>query len=196
VTVADRTAVLDRSARREELLAAADAVVQREGADASMATIAAAAGITKPVLYRHFGDKGGLYAALVLRHTERLAAALRAALEPPGTREQRVRRTVDAYLAAIEAEPQVYRFLVRSTEVLSTEATGQVRSFVTEVARLLAQGLALETGAGPVRTQAWAFGIVGAVQAAGDWWLEERPCPRGQLSDELTALLLGGYADA
>lgn len=187
----------DRTARREELLDAADAVVQREGAEASMATIAAEAGITKPVLYRHFGDKGGLYAALAERHTARLLVDLRRALESGGTRQERVRRTIDAYLSAIESEPQVYRFLVRSSEVASTApAQGQVRSFVAGVAALLAQGLALETGGGAARTGAWAHGIVGMVQAAGDWWLEERPCSRQELVDELVALLLGAYAVA
>ncbi|MBC7679270.1 MAG: TetR/AcrR family transcriptional regulator, partial [Pseudorhodobacter sp.] len=70
------TLLQDRDARREALLAAADAVVQRDGASASMASIAAEAGITKPILYRHFGDKGGLYAALTERHTDRLLEAL------------------------------------------------------------------------------------------------------------------------
>jgi AcrR family transcriptional regulator len=191
------TALQDRSARREALLDAADAVVQREGADASMATIAAEAGITKPVLYRHFGDKGGLYAALAQRHTDRLLTDLTRALESGGTRVERVTRTVDAYLRAIEAEPQVYRFLVRSAEVAAAEsAQGQVRSFLAGIAGLLAHGLALETGGGPVRSQAWAHGIVGMVQGAGDWWLEERPCPRAELVDELVALLLGAYASA
>ena len=56
-----------RDARRESLLAAADLVVQRDGPSASMSAIAAEAGITKPILYRHFGDKSGLYAALAER---------------------------------------------------------------------------------------------------------------------------------
>lgn len=44
--------------RRRELLEAADRVVLRDGPQASMNAIAAEAGITKPILYRHFGDKG------------------------------------------------------------------------------------------------------------------------------------------
>lgn len=45
--------------RRRELLEAAERIVLRDGPDASMNAIAAEAGITKPILYRHFGDKGG-----------------------------------------------------------------------------------------------------------------------------------------
>lgn len=71
--------------RRRELLEAADRVVLRDGPQASMNAIAAEAGITKPILYRHFGDKGGLYAALAMRHTDALLDSLRAALDAPRT---------------------------------------------------------------------------------------------------------------
>ena len=185
--------LLGRADRREALLDAADRIVQRDGPAASMATIAAEAGITKPILYRHFGDKDGLYAALTDRHTERLLAALQAALDQPGSRRDRVARTVDAYLAAIEAEPQVYRFLVHSDEAAGADSS--VRSFTRRVSELLAEGIGAENSldGSSVRAQTWAHGIVGMVQAAGDWWLEQRPCPRAELVEELVVLLAGGY---
>ena len=62
--------------RRRELLEAANRVVLRDGPEASMNAIAAEAGITKPILYRHFGDKNGLYRALAQRHTDELADLL------------------------------------------------------------------------------------------------------------------------
>ena len=186
-------ALPSRAARRRELLDAADRIVSRDGPAASMATIAAEAGITKPVLYRHFGDKGGLYAALADRYTERLLEDLRAALSAPGTRRERVERTVDAYLAAIERQPQVYRFLVHSDE--AAPAQSQVRSFTRRLSTLLAEGIGADTGVPGtgVRALTWAHGIVGMVQAAGDWWLETAPCSRSELVDELTALLAGSY---
>ena len=190
------TQALDRSARREELLEAAVRIVQRDGTAASMAAIAAEAGITKPVLYRHFGDKGGLYAALAERATGALMAALQSALASGRTPQERVRDTIDAYLAVIEAEPGLYRFLVHSTE--AAPAQGQVRSFLRRLADLLADGIAAETGlaSGSVRSRAWGHGVVGMVQAAGDWWLDERPCPRDELTEELTGLLWGAYGSA
>lgn len=102
--------------RRRELLEAADRVVLRDGPQASMNAIAAEAGITKPILYRHFGDKGGLYAALAKRHTDALLNSLRAALDAPAERRERVEATLDTYLAAIEARPQVYRFLMHPAD--------------------------------------------------------------------------------
>jgi AcrR family transcriptional regulator len=157
-----------------------------------MATIAAGAGITKPILYRHFGDKGGLFAALAERHTERLLVVLRAALAVPGPRRERVARTIGAYLAAIEAEPQVYRFLVHADEAAGSDSS--VRTFTRRIAAILADGIAADRGlpAPDVRAQAWAHGIVGMVQASGDWWLEHRPCSRAELVEQLLALLEGG----
>jgi AcrR family transcriptional regulator len=183
----------ERSARREELLDAADRIVQRDGPDVSMASIAAEAGITKPILYRHFGDKSGLYAALAERHTDRLLRVLQDALAAGGTTRERVERTIDAYLATIEDEPQVYRFLMHSTE--GAAAQGQVQTFLRRFSGLLAVGVASELGVGPesARAQTWAHGIVGMVQSAGDWWLLSGLPDRETVVRELVDLLWGGY---
>ena len=188
----------DRAARREALLDAADRIVRRDGPAASMATIAAEAGITKPILYRHFGDKGGLYAALADRYTGRLLGDLQEALEAGRDRRDRVQRTVDAYLATIESEPQVYRFLVHphTQPDEAAPAQSQVRSFTRRLSALLAAGIAAELAVPPARASAWAHGIVGMVQSAGDWWLETRQCTRQELVDELTGLLFGAYAQS
>ncbi len=188
------TILQDRDARREALLAAADAVVLRDGASASMATIAAEAGITKPILYRHFGDKGGLFAALAERHTDRLLDALVDALTGGGTPRQRVHRTIDAYLAMIEREPGVYRFLVESEEAV--QAREPVRGFVRRLEDLLAAGIAheLRLGEQDVRPTVWAAAIVGMVQAAGERWLGSPRCTRAELTLQLTDLLWGAYA--
>ena len=69
--------------RRRELLEAADRVVLRDGPEASMNAIAAEAGITKPILYRHFGDKSGLYRALAKRHTDALLDTCAPPWTPP-----------------------------------------------------------------------------------------------------------------
>lgn len=166
-----------------------------------MAAMAAAAGVTKPILYRHFGDKAGLYAALAQRHSETLLAALTAALEKTATPQDRVRRTIDVYLASLEAAPQVYRFLVQSEE--AAPVRGQVRGFLRQLQEQLARGISAELGleSGDLRAPIWAAGIVGMVQSAGDWWLEARAqdpsAPtRAELTAQLTDLLWGAYGRA
>lgn len=188
--------------RRRQLLEAADRVVLRDGPQASMNAIAAEAGITKPILYRHFGDKGGLYRALAKRHTDALLDALRAALDAPAERRQRVEATLDTYLYAIEARPQVYRFLMHPAEdAQPTEAGFDVGRHSAPLLRRLGEELATvieeRVDLGPDSQQlarVWGHGIVGMMHAAGDWWLGERPCSREQLVRTLADMLWGRLA--
>jgi AcrR family transcriptional regulator len=182
-----------RASRREELLDAADRVVLRDGVHSTMASLAAEAGITKPVLYRHFGDKGGLYRALAERHIEQLLVELRDALQQPGTSRGRVRHVVDTYLRLVEEQPQVYAFLLHRAALEDASVATEVASFLRRVGDLLADGIARELGLTAAASRTWGHAMVGGVQAAADWWLEERPVERSQVADDLTALLYDGY---
>lgn len=190
--------------RREELLEAANRVVLRDGPGASMNAIAAEAGITKPILYRHFGDKGGLYRALAVRHTDALLSSLRAALDAPADRRRRVESTLDTYLAAIASHPQVYRFLMHPAE---EGPAGEYGFDVGQDSAMLLRRLGDELGSviderldlgpdGAESARVWGHGIVGMMHAAGDWWLKERPCSRAQLVEQLANLLWGRLAAA
>ncbi|MFD3945469.1 TetR family transcriptional regulator [Streptomyces sp. NPDC058579] len=190
--------------RRRELLEAADRVVLRDGPKASMNAIAAEAGITKPILYRHFGDKGGLYRALATRHTDALLAALRAALDAPADRRRRVESTLDTYLASIEALPQVYRFLMHPAEETHQAEQGfdvgrhsapVLRRMGEELGQVIAERIDLGP-VGDAQARIWGHGIVGMMHAAGDWWLGERPCSRAELVQALADLLWGRLAEA
>lgn len=190
--------------RRRELLEAAERVVLREGPGASMNAIAAEAGITKPILYRHFGDKGGLYRALAVRHTDALLASLRAALDAPRERRERVEATLETYLAAIEAHPQVYRFLMHPAEDSSSSERGfdvgqhaapLLRRLGEELATVIAERLDLGPDSEEL-ARVWGHGIVGMMHAAGDWWLREKPCERSRLVQHLADLLWGRLAAA
>ena len=196
----------ERSAdrRRRELLEAADRAVLRDGPEVSMNAIAAEAGITKPILYRHFGDKGGLYAALAKRHADTLLGSLRVALDAPAARRERVEATLDTYLAAIEARPQVYRFLMHPAEGGSHNDQGfdtgrhsipLLRRMGEELAQVIEERLDLGPGSHQL-ARVWGHGIVGMMHAAGDWWLGERPCSRGELVRSLADLLWGRLAAA
>ncbi|MFI0942651.1 TetR family transcriptional regulator [Streptomyces sp. NPDC021020] len=189
--------------RRNELLEAAERVVLRDGPEASMNAIAAEAGITKPILYRHFGDKSGLYRALAKRHTDALLATLRTALDSPGDRRDRVEATLHAYLSAIETRPQVYRFLMHPAETPSDERGFDVGRHSVPLLRRMGEDLGeviaerLDLGPdGPQLARVWGHGIVGMMYAAGDWWLGERPLPRDILVRHLADLLWGRLVEA
>jgi AcrR family transcriptional regulator len=186
-----------RAGRRAELLDAADRVIRRDGPDASMTAIATEAGITKPILYRYFGDKGGLYRALAERYTAPILTELRRHLDPSLPLRQSIVDTVDAYLRFIEADPQLYRFLMHRAYVEHPEAHTAVSTFIRVIGSDVASAMEIRLGLDAserAAAQAWGHGIVGMVQVAGDWWLEHRHSTREELVDQLTRLIHSGVA--
>jgi AcrR family transcriptional regulator len=185
-----------RAARREELLAGAIRVIRRDGPLASMDAIAAEAGVTKPIVYRHFGDRDGLTQAIATQFADELFAELRGALVAEADPEQVLRATIDAYLAFIERDPQIYRFVVQTPPPPGSDGitlAGFVRQVGQEVSMVLGERLR-QVGADSGAAEPWAFGLVGMVHLAGDWWLERRSMPRSRLVDYLTALVWTGMS--
>ena len=161
-----------------------------------MEAMAAAGGVTKPILYRHFGDRQGLVTAIGERFQDELGAAIGVALESYGRTNERgavLRATIDAYLSLVERETELYRFLVQQDARTGNEISSAfVARVVEQVSSVLAAGL---QGAGrdPALAELWAVGIVGMVHAAGDWWAQERPeLDRTTVVDGLVELLWGG----
>jgi AcrR family transcriptional regulator len=162
-----------------------------------MTSIAAEAGITKPILYRHFGDKGGLYGALAERYVGALMVELRSALKESSDPRGRLEATVDAYLEFVDGRSDVYRFLMHRAVRERPEAQAAVADFIGRVAREVAIELredlaryGIETGG----AEPLAYGIVGLVQLAGDWWLQNRTMTRAELRDYLVTLLWSGFS--
>ncbi|MEA2517523.1 MAG: hypothetical protein QOG16_1361 [Actinomycetota bacterium] len=187
------------AARREELLEAADRVVRRDGPATSMNDIAREAGITKPILYKHFGDKGGLYQALAERYVRSLLEELRTALAAVPDPEARIRRTIDAYVGFIEREHEVYSFLMHRAVTERPEAQATVADFIRQLAGELAIVLGEElrkAGLDSGGAEPWAHGIVGMVQLAGDRWLDTRSMSRDNLVDYLKELVWNGLSGA
>src|SRR4051795_9947056 len=187
-----------RAARRVELLDAAVRAIRRDGPRVSMDAIAAEAGVTKPIVYRHFGDRVGLASALADQFGAALVAELDEAFGQDLPPDQLLRATIDAYLAFVERDPNLYSFLVgRLGAPVGTDvANGLVAQVGQRVALVLGEQLrALGIDSGPA--EPWGFGIVGMVHLAGDWWLERRTVTRARLADDLSTLLwhgLGGLA--
>jgi AcrR family transcriptional regulator len=186
-----------REARRRELVDAATAVIRRDGPGASMDAMAREAGVTKPILYRHFTDRAGLMQALTDRFAEDLGAELRVALNKPVAPREVLHGTIDAFVAFIERDPEMYRFVTqRALAEVPHDVTGLVRRIGREVAVVLGEGLRT-AGVDASPAEPWAYGIVGMVHFSGEWWAEHRSFTRERLVSYLTDLLwsgLSGYA--
>jgi AcrR family transcriptional regulator len=186
-----------RAVRRAELLDAALSAIRREGPAVSMQAIAAEGGVTKPILYKHFGDREGLAQALAERFAVDLVDALTGPLHRPGGPREVLEATIDAYLAFVERDPHLYRFLVRQSLAgdggAGATMDGLIASIAQQVAIVLGERLrSLGADSGPA--EPWAFGLVGLVHLAGDWWVERRTMPRSTLVTYLTDLVWFGMS--
>jgi AcrR family transcriptional regulator len=186
-----------RRARREQLVDATIAAVGRHGAGVGMEEIATAAGTSKTVVYRHFADRTELHVAVCSRVAASLTARLREAMESTGEPRQMVAAAVETYLAFLEADPEVYRFVVHTRPAgpgdgdplttLSDLVGDQAAALVGEALR--------RAGADQTPAAPWGHGIVGLVRSAADWWLRaDRPMPRGDLAAHLTDLAWAGLS--
>jgi len=107
-------------ARREQLLDATKAIVDRDGFHAvSIEAVAREAGITRPIVYSHFHDLGGLLEALVDREGERALAQL-GELMPhdlaSGDPRELLLAAQQAYLRAAQADPATWKLVLMPPE--------------------------------------------------------------------------------
>jgi AcrR family transcriptional regulator len=174
------------------LLEAALEVIRREGPGVSMERIAAEAGVTKPILYRHFGAREGIVEALAERFEAELTEALQAAINRDANPRELLLAGIDTYLSVVERDPHVYQVLVG---YVGPERAGAQQELMSRVARQVAvvvgeqlRALGLDSGA----AEPWAYGLVGMVHAAGDWWLRNPTMPRTRLVEYLAALVWDG----
>jgi AcrR family transcriptional regulator len=101
--------------RRELIVAAAERAFGADGYDgASLDTIAADAGVTKPVLYRHFGSKEDLYVALLDRHREELPTFLEG-VDASAPIEELVRAVLAGWFAYADEHGARWRMIFRDS---------------------------------------------------------------------------------
>ncbi len=181
-----------RRARRAEFVDAAVRAIGEYGAEVGMDEIAAEAGVSKPVLYRHFSDKSDLYVAVGEWGTDLLMRRIGPTINEGGTLLERIRCIISTYLGVIEEYPELYRFVVRRTfadrPVRSDPVTAEKTVIANSLSRLLGEYLrALELDSGGV--EPWSHGLVGMVQASGDWWLDRQSMSREDLTEYLTRII-------
>jgi AcrR family transcriptional regulator len=102
-------------ARREQLLDATKALVAEAGFHAvSIEAVARQAGITRPIVYRHFDDLPALLEALVERETVRALGQLRQFVprELGGDPREDLLASLSGYLQAVESDPVTWRLML------------------------------------------------------------------------------------
>jgi AcrR family transcriptional regulator len=187
-----------RRSRRAELTDAAIAAIRAHGAGVGMDEVAAGAGTSKTVVYRHFTDRTQLYVAVCARVAEVLVTQVRAAMDGGDSPRAKTAAGIAAYLRLIENDPEVYRFVVHRPLVdraLDADPVADLVSLIGDEAAAVIAAQLHRTGSDTGPAASWGHGIVGLVRAAADNWLA-RPAgtTRDQLAAQLTDLAWSGLS--
>lgn len=159
-----------RAERERQILDAAVSVFSLRGyQNTSMDAVAEVVGVTKPVLYSHFGSKEGLLLACVARvRTELLDVTSAAAAAADGP-EDMLRRGTLAFFEYLDAQKPSWSLLYSEASVSQAAAAAleEIRAQQTDfIAGMLA---AQAPDAAPQRLAGWAHVIVGACERLALW---------------------------
>ena len=158
--------------RREQLISIGRSVFAERGFEGtSVEEIAQRAGVSKLVVYEHFGGKEGLYAVVVDREMLSLERLIMQALSQ-GRSRHRIEQAVIALLTYVEEETDGFRILVRDS------VPGQDKSYSTllntavgQVSHILGNSFERQ-GLDPDAAILYGQALVGMVSMTAQWWLD------------------------
>ncbi|MGL5856866.1 MAG: TetR/AcrR family transcriptional regulator [Angustibacter sp.] len=182
---------LPRTARRAQLLGAAQEVFVRCGYHAAaMDDIAEQAGVSKPVLYQHFPSKLELYLALLDQHAEELVDAVRRALASTQDNKQRVAATMAAYFEFVDREGEPFRLVFESDLTNEAAVRARVDAVTERCAEAIAEVIQEDTSLPKSQARLLGVALIGMAQVTARYWLtwqdqpadDQSPAPPGQES--------------
>ncbi|WP_030773894.1 TetR/AcrR family transcriptional regulator [Streptomyces albidoflavus] len=179
--------------RREQLLDIGRTLFAAKGFEGtSVEEIAAKAGVSKPVVYEHFGGKEGLYAVVVDREMRQLLDMVTGALTAGHPREL-LEQAAFALLDYIEVYTDGFRILVRDSPV--AQSTGTFASLISDIATQVEDILGTEfknRGFDAKLAPLYAQALVGMVALTGQWWLDARKPKKSEVAAHLVNLAWHG----
>lgn len=187
---------LTAQARREAILDAATAVFAERGYDgAAMDDVAAAAGISKALIYEHFPSKKDLHASLVERETTELFARLEANAGAGTHGAERMRGGVEAFLGFVAERRTAWRMLFR--DAADAEVAETLHRVESLAVGLIVALTADEPGDLPEEDrEMYARMLSGALQALANWWLDHPEVPLERLADRVMDFAWVGLREA
>ncbi len=164
-------------------------VFAAQGYEAPIEEIAQRAGVSKPIVYEHFGAKEGLYAAIVDREMDLLVSRVSEAISQ-GTARERYEGAVLAFMTYTQEQPAGFAVLTRDSP--STHGRRGLTRVIDDLAERVDDLFRREfvrAGYDPSTSPIYANALVGMVTQVGQWWAAEgRRFPVAQVAWHVSAL--------
>jgi AcrR family transcriptional regulator len=187
---------LPKAEREQQLIDVAEAVFAARGfREASMDAIALRAGVTKPILYDHFGSKEGLMAACIRRSGAQLLKAIAAAVETGHGPAGVLAAGFTGFFNFIESHGQGWFTLVGESAVVG-QAAEALEAIRHDQATYVAERLAVEfPHARREDLAAFAQAIIGACERVALWRRDRPGVSVADATASLMSLMWGGLAN-
>lgn len=191
------SARLTRADRRDALLDAAVELVVTGDADAvSMEAVAERAGVSRPLVYKHFANRGELLAAVYQREATLLHRELAAEVGAAATVEEMFRTLIRGALQAAAERGHVFSAL-RSAGGRSHELRREQRGRDVETVRAFAGRAMRELGLDRRRATATAATLLAAIEPVLTQWRLRPTADQAQLLEEIyVGMVRGALRDA
>jgi AcrR family transcriptional regulator len=179
----------------QTLTAAHDLFAARGYATVTMDEVAAAVGVTKPLLYNYFGNKERLYLACMEPAGDALVAAVVGAIERTSTPEQALRSGIHAFFEFVDRDRGAWRVLFDETLPIESGIARRVGEYRTRITDLVAAAtLAQLSPSSRLEVEALSVALLGAVEALARWWLRTEALAAGDAAELLIATVEPGLA--
>lgn len=161
---------MSRADRERQLLEVAEQVLVELGyAATTMDEIARQAGVTKPLLYDHFGSKDGLVGALVARVRTELLQASQEAIAGGGTPEEMFRLGIRAFFDYIAKHERAWSVLL-AEGLLTGPAGAEVEALRRQQADFVLRLFVRKPGVRESeRLGSYAQAVIGACERVALW---------------------------
>jgi AcrR family transcriptional regulator len=190
-------------AKRRELIveAALEEFAELGYEAASVGRIAAAAGVSRTVLYDHFASKHELFGQLLRSQYAALLAFLSEPIASDAPVRERMQATYDAFFRFVEERPAGWRLLFPSRPPLDPEVDAEYRRIRHESNTVLGALLAPDARRAGVDPDSEVGRIIftitlDALHGVARWWNSHPEVPRSELVRGTTAALWTGMGAA
>jgi AcrR family transcriptional regulator len=185
-----------RPVREQQLLDVAEEQFATRGYDgASIEEIARLAGVTRPIVYDHFGDKEGVYLACLRRARGELEELILAATASASTPREMLERGTEAYFEFVERSGQRWTVLFGGAGLTGPAADEVARLRFTTVGQIRDLVAAIAPDADAATVEAFAHAISGSAEQVAKWWRANPQFSREQVVAQQCAFAWSGVRE-
>jgi AcrR family transcriptional regulator len=165
--------------------------------EVTMEEIAAAVGVTKPLLYNYFGNKERLYIACMERAGDSLTATVGEAVAGTASPGDALGAGVRAFFGFLDSDRAAWAVLFDETLPVGGEVADRVAAYRGQIVELVSQSLLAQLpesrrGAARIEIEALSAALLGAAEELARWWLRTEAITAGEAAELLISTVEPG----